>query len=91
VRPQLSAALLAGGGMNRASSRRSDRTGGTAVRPAGQVPGGLRDHKNIGLNPGETRLFDPNDRSTWWTRAWSDQRTALTKKKRPRPKGLKSR
>jgi hypothetical protein len=62
--PQLSCALLAGGGMKTGQViGASDRTGGTAARrPVKFQEVFATLYKNIGLNPGETRIFDPNGR-----------------------------
>ncbi len=62
--PQLSCALLAGGGMKTGQViGASDRIGGTAARrPVKFQEVFATLYKNIGLNPGETRMFDPNGR-----------------------------
>jgi hypothetical protein len=62
--PQVSCALLAGGGMRTGQViGATDRTGGTAARRAvhfQEVFATL--YHNIGLNPNEVRIFDPNGR-----------------------------
>ncbi|MBM3993468.1 MAG: DUF1501 domain-containing protein [Planctomycetes bacterium] len=62
--PQLSCALMAGGGMRTGQViGASDRTGGTAARrPVKFQEVFATLYRNIGLNPGETRIFDPNGR-----------------------------
>ena len=62
--PQLSCALMAGGGMKTGQViGASDRTGGTAARrPVKFQEVFATLYRNIGLNPGETRIFDPNGR-----------------------------
>ncbi len=62
--PQLSAALLAGGGMRTGQVvGASDRMGGTAARrPVKFQEVFATLYRNIGLNPGSTRMFDLNGR-----------------------------
>lgn len=62
--PQLSCALMAGGGMRTGQViGASDRIGGTAARrPVKFQEIFATLYRNIGLNPGETRMFDPNGR-----------------------------
>jgi hypothetical protein len=62
--PQLSCALLAGGGMKTGQViGASDRVGGSpARRPVRFQEVFATLYRNIGLNPGETRIFDPNGR-----------------------------
>jgi hypothetical protein len=62
--PQLSCALLAGGGMRTGQViGASDRIGGTAARrPVKFAEVHATLYKNIGLNPGSTRMFDQNGR-----------------------------
>jgi Protein of unknown function (DUF1501) len=62
--PQLSCALLAGGGMKTGQViGASDRIGGSpARRPVKFQEVFATLYRNIGLNPGETRIFDPNGR-----------------------------
>src|SRR5262245_44084346 len=61
---QLSCALMAGGGMRTGQViGASDRIGGTAARrPVKFQEIFATLYRNIGLNPGETRMFDPNGR-----------------------------
>jgi hypothetical protein len=62
--PQLSCALLAGGGMKTGQViGASDRIGGSAVRrPVKFQEVFATLYHNIGLNPNEVRIFDPNGR-----------------------------
>jgi hypothetical protein len=62
--PQLSCALLAGGGMKTGQViGASDRIGGSpARRPVKFQEVFATLYRNIGLNPSETRIFDPNGR-----------------------------
>src|SRR5439155_11732724 len=62
--PQVSCALLAGGGMKTGQViGASDRIGGSAARrPVKFQEVFATLYRNIGLNPGETRIFDPNGR-----------------------------
>ena len=62
--PQLSCALLAGGGMRTGQViGASDRIGGTAARrPVRFQEVFATLYHNIGLNPNEVRIFDPNGR-----------------------------
>lgn len=62
--PQLSACLMAGGGMRTGQViGASDRIGGSAARrPVKFQEVFATLYRNIGLNPGETRIFDPNGR-----------------------------
>ena len=62
--PQLSCALLAGGGMRTGQViGASDRIGGSAARrPVKFQEVFATLYRNIGLNPNETRIFDPNGR-----------------------------
>ena len=62
--PQVSCALLAGGGMRTGQViGATDRTGGTAARrPVKFQEVFATLYRNIGLNPAETRMFDLNGR-----------------------------
>jgi len=62
--PQVSCALLAGGGMRTGQViGATDRQGGTAARrPVKFQEVFATLYRNIGLNPSETRMFDPNGR-----------------------------
>jgi hypothetical protein len=62
--PQVSCALLAGGGMrNGQVIGATDRTGGTAARrPVKFQEVFATLYRNIGLNTNEVRIFDPNGR-----------------------------
>jgi hypothetical protein len=62
--PQLSCALLAGGGMRTGQViGASDRIGGSAARrPVKFQEVFATLYRNIGLNPQEVRIFDPNGR-----------------------------
>jgi hypothetical protein len=62
--PQLSCALMAGGGMRTGQViGQSDRNAGMpARRPVKFQEVFATLYRNIGLNPGETRIFDPNGR-----------------------------
>lgn len=62
--PQVNAALLAGGGMRTGQViGATDRTGGTAARrPVRFQEVFATLYRNIGLNPNEVRVFDPNGR-----------------------------
>jgi hypothetical protein len=62
--PQVSCALLAGGGMRTGQVLgATDRTGGTAARrPVRFMEVFATLYHNIGLNPNQVRVFDPNGR-----------------------------
>src|SRR5581483_2056132 len=62
--PQVSCALLAGGGMRTGQViGATDRTGGSAARrPVKFQEVFATLYRNIGLNPNEVRIFDPNGR-----------------------------
>jgi hypothetical protein len=62
--PQVSCALLAGGGMRTGQVLgATDRTGGSAARrPVRFMEVFATLYRNIGLNPNQVRVFDPNGR-----------------------------
>jgi hypothetical protein len=72
--PQVSCALLAGGGMKTGQViGATDRTGGTAARrPVKFQEVFATLYRNIGLNPLETRIFDPNGRPQYLVDAGVD-------------------
>lgn len=72
--PQVSCALLAGGGMRTGQViGATDRIGGTAARrPVKFQEVFATLYRNIGLNPLETRIFDPNGRPQYLVDAGVD-------------------